>query len=37
MHEGMGYLQVGLIDSKVVVKQDVDIDGTIFIEVRGER
>ena len=35
VHQRMRYLQVGLIDNKVVIEQDIDVDRTVVI--RGER
>ena len=31
MHEGMRNFQVGLIDGKIIVEQDIDVDRTIFV------
>ena len=34
VHQRMGYLQIRLIDGQVIVKENVDVDRTVFIEVR---
>jgi len=33
----MRNLQVRLVDSQLIVEQDIDVDGTIRVEVGGER
>jgi hypothetical protein len=35
MHEGMGNLEVGLVDGETVVEQDVDVDDAVVIDVIG--
>ena len=36
VHKGVGNLKVGLIEMEVIEKQDVNIDGTVVVDARGE-
>ena len=36
LHQRMGNLQVGLVDSDVVIEQNVDVDRTVFVLTFGD-